>query len=98
MKNLLKAIIFTGILVILVIISELILISGIDIRKHGIFKSANYELMGEKADSIDVIFLGDSLIYSSISPMEIWNNYGYTSFDCAEAAQVISDTYNYLKL
>lgn len=97
MKNLLKAIIFTGILVILVIISELILISGIDIRKHGIFKSANYELMGEKADSIDVIFLGDSLIYSSISPMEIWNNYGYTSFDCAEAAQVISDTYNYLK-
>lgn len=97
MKNLLKAFIFTGILVVLVIISELILISGIDIRKHGIFKSANYELLGEKKDTIDVIFLGDSLIYSSISPMEIWNNYGYTTFDCAEAAQIIPDAYSYLK-
>ena len=97
MKNLLKAGLFTGILVILVIISELILISGLDIRKHGIFKSANYELLGEKKDTIDVIFLGDSLIYSSISPMEIWSNYGYTTFDCAEAAQIIPDAYRYLK-
>ena len=97
MKNIIKSGIFVGILCILIIISELILISGLDIRKHGIFKSANYELLGEKKDTIDVIFLGDSLIYSSISPMEIWNNYGYTTFDCAEAAQIIPDAYNYLK-
>lgn len=97
MKNLFKAGLFTAILVILVLISELILIPGMNIRKHGIFKSANYELLGEKSNTIDVIFLGDSLIYSSISPMEIWNNYGYTSFDCAEAAQVIPDAYRYLK-
>lgn len=97
MKNILKSIIFTAILVVLLIISELILIPGMNIRKHGIFKSANYELLGEKKDTIDVIFLGDSLIYSSISPMEIWNNYGYTTFDCAEAAQIIPDAYRYLK-
>lgn len=97
MKNVLKAGTFVIILVFLIIVAELILIPGMNIRKHGIFKSANYELMGEKKDTIDVIFLGDSLIYSSISPMEIWNNYGYTTFDCADAAQIIPDTYRYLK-
>lgn len=97
MKNLIKAFVFTVIFCILLVISEIILIPGLNIRKHGIFKSANYELLGEKKDTIDAIFLGDSLIYSSISPMEIWNNYGYTTFDCAEAAQIIGDAYRYLK-
>lgn len=98
MRNVVKALLFTVILFILIIISEVVLIPGLDIRKNGIFKQANYELLGEKKNTIDVIFVGDSLVYSSISPMEIWNNYGYTTFDCTEAAQVISDAYSYLKV
>ena len=97
MRNIIKASFFTIILILLIIISEIVLIPGLNIRKNGIFKQANYELLGEKKDTIDVIFLGDSLIYSSVSPMEIWNNYGYTSFDCTEAAQVMKDSHNYLK-
>ena len=66
MRNVVKALLFTVILFILIIISEVVLIPGLDIRKNGIFKQANYELLGEKKNTIDVIFLGDSLVYSSI--------------------------------
>ena len=97
MKNVKKVLLFNSILFVLIIIAEIILIPGLNIKKDGIFESVNYELLGEKKDSVDVIFLGDSLVYSSISPMEIWNDYGYTTFDCTEAAQIISNAYKYLK-
>lgn len=46
-----------------------------------------HAVLNEPEDSLDVIFLGDSLVYSAISPMEIWEKYGFTSFDCAGSAQ-----------
>lgn len=39
--------------------------------------------LDEPDDSIDVLFLGDSLAYSAVSPMELWKEYGFTSFVCA---------------
>lgn len=67
-------------------------------RKFGVYNVATYDLMSEKIDTVDVIFLGDSLVYSSISPMVIWNDYGYTSFDCSGPAQTVKNSYNYLKI
>lgn len=49
--------------------------------------NVTHAVLKEPDDSIDVLFLGDSLVYSAISPMEIWENYGFTSFDCASSAQ-----------
>lgn len=46
-----------------------------------------HAVLNEPEDSIDVLFLGDSLVYSAISPMELWKNYGFTSFDCAGTSQ-----------
>lgn len=92
MKNFIKSILFVGILILLIECCNLLFIP-----KHTFFKSSNYEISGEKEDSIDVIFIGDSLVYSSLSPMEIWNEYGITSYDCADAAQIIPDTYDHLK-
>ena len=92
MKKVIKSILFLVILALLIEVCNLLFIP-----KHSLFKSSNYVISGEKEDSIDVIFVGDSLVYSSISPMEIWNEYGFTSFDCADAAQIIPDTYDHLK-
>ena len=47
-------------------------------------------VLDEPENSLDVLFLGDSLVYSSVSPLEIWSNYGFTSFVCAAPAQQIS--------
>ena len=92
MKKFIKGILFIGLLFVLIEVLNLILIP-----KHSFFKASNYEISGEKDNSVDVVFLGDSLVYSSVSPMELWNEFGYTSFDCAEAAQIIPDSYRYLE-
>ena len=41
----------------------------------------------ESSNSFDVIFLGSSHVHGSIIPLELWNNYGITSFDYATPGQ-----------
>ena len=67
-----------------------------NLAQFGIYKKSKYELLEEKNDSVDTIFIGDSLVYSSIVPMHIYHEYGYTSFNCAEPAQTIDDSNAYL--
>ena len=98
MKNVTKSIIFVLVFAIIFETISYALLPGNNIKKFGSYKVAAYEILGEKENTIDAIFLGDSLIYSSVSPMLIWNQYGYTTFDCAQPAQVIRDTKRYLEV
>ena len=59
-------------------------------------KSA-YAITQEAENSIDVIVLGDSLSYSSISPMELWKAYGMTVYVCGQGGQRIQESYHMLK-
>ena len=45
----------------------------------------------ETADSIDVIFAGNSLVYQDISPLQIWNLTGITSYDLSDGAMRLCD-------
>ena len=98
MKNVGKCVAFALILLLLL---NLITISFFPIdsfKRFGILNSYRYEVVSEEDDLVDVLVLGDSLVYSSYSPMEAWNSCGITSFDCAEPAQVIQGAYKYLKV
>lgn len=98
MKNVLKVITFGFILVILIILVSYIILPKKNIKNYGIRKVGYYEILAEDKNTIDAVAIGDSLVYSSISPMEIWNDYGYTVFDCSEAALVMSDAYKSLEV
>ena len=41
----------------------------------------------EDKDTIDVLFLGSSHVYCGVSPYEIYNEYGITSYVCASSEQ-----------
>jgi hypothetical protein len=59
----------------------------------------NYSASGifyEPDNSIDVLAIGTSDIYSGIMPLEWWNSYGYAGYAWGEPAQRVSETVNYL--
>lgn len=55
------------------------------------------EFRKETNDTIDVVFIGDSEVYSAYNPMQLYGNYGFTSYVLATSAQRLCDTYSILK-
>ena len=76
MKTVMRVVLFCVIFLVLVEIFSFILLPGKNLKKYGSYKVAAYEILGEDENTIDVVAIGDSLVYSSLSPMEIWHNYG----------------------
>lgn len=52
-------------------------------KEAGLLESRAYGFLAEPDNSIDVVFLGDSLASTAFSPMWIWEQSGVTSFVCS---------------
>lgn len=55
------------------------------------------QIQQEPENSIDLLILGDSLSYTALSPMQMWRDYGITSFIGGQSGQKIHETYYILK-
>ena len=55
------------------------------------------EIDAEADNSIEVIFCGDSECYSTFCPLQMYQEYGFTSYVCATSAQRLCDTYAILE-
>ena len=51
----------------------------------------------EKKNTIDVLVAGDSESYTSVSPMDLWDQTGIAAYDCGQPGQRIQETYYILK-
>ncbi|MCM1285868.1 MAG: hypothetical protein NC213_05160 [Acetobacter sp.] len=54
----------------------------------------SYAVIDEKENSIEIVCVGNSNLYSGFSPLDLWNEYGYTSTICASARQTVEESYN----
>lgn len=63
------------------------------------FRNKNLiRIQKEEPETLDVLVVGDSLSYTTVSPMTLWNEYGIAAFDCGQAGQKIQETYRMLEL
>lgn len=86
----------SGLLILIVIVSMLFN-NDENVYDAAAVKSKTEEIRKEADNSIEVLFLGDSLCYSSFYPIYLYQEQGYTSYVCGTSAQRICDTYLILK-
>lgn len=56
-----------------------------------------YQVRKEPRNTIDMVVIGDSLSYTSISPMKLWEDCGITSYIGGQPGQSIQESYHMLK-
>lgn len=96
--NAMKMILFMVIVVMILNVLSEIFIPG---QKKSLAKYngevTHFDLLyKEPYNSLDVIFLGSSHIYSGISPMEMWNTYGIAGYNCTSSSQCAYKSYHFL--
>lgn len=96
-KLIIKPLIFIFIFLIILGIVSPIFIPKNNSQEAGMHTPTAYGFLGEKPNTIDVLAIGDSESYSAISPMEIYQNYGYTSYVCGTPRQKLYQSYDFLK-
>lgn len=95
-KQLIKSVSFLLILILLLAAGSRLFLPKDNRSESGMEELAANGILGERDSSIDVLFIGDSEAVSSFSPMEMWNQHGFTSYVCATSGQPMNLSYYYL--
>ncbi len=99
MQGFKRKVAFFGILFMLCFILSEFLVHAAN-EDIGLLKGKNLSFMQiqkEPKNTVDVLFVGDSLAYSGFSPMQMWKDYGIASMVGAQSGQKMQDTYLTIK-
>ena len=96
-NNIIKPVIFSIVLVCLLCVFSFIFSPKNNMGEFGMTNIAAHGYLGEKENTIDVLFIGDSLAYSSFFPLQMYDEYGFTSYTVSTPAQKLYETYDYFE-
>lgn len=96
LKKIYKPIVFTFILFLLLLVMSKWFIPKSNVKGNGIHEARANGIFGEEKNTIDVLVIGDSESFTSISPLQIWKKYGFTMYNGGVSKQYLVDTYDYL--
>ena len=96
-KKWVHAIIFVGVFLLLLTGVSVFLSPKNNTRRDGMKNQEANGILTEPEDTVDVLMLGDSESYSSMSPLQIWHDYGVSSYCCGTDSQKLYDTEEFLR-
>ena len=70
---------------------------GADVRRAQTRSQESVRVFAEPDNSLDVLFFGHSGVYSALAPMEMYKEYGFTSYDCSQPAQLPWESERWLR-
>ena len=97
MKKSLRIFVFTSVLVIIYLLLCYMFTpkNNNDYGAESYFNGRSYET--EDKNTIDCVAIGNSDLYSSLIPMQLYNDYGFTVVNCGVAKCSINMGYSFLK-
>ena len=96
LRALLGAVLAGLAILLLLFVLSMLFIPKNNTARDGIIDQKANGILGEPGNTIDVLFVGDSEVLSAFSPLEIWGEYGFTSYDCAMKGHRMPDRYSLL--
>lgn len=96
-KNLIKALCFTLILITLVSYASLVLMPKSNASGKGMKDQRAFSVLAEPKDTLDIVAVGNSDLYSGVLPMDLYEAYGITSYVCGQSKQKMPQCYDMLK-
>ncbi len=98
-KMLKKGVLFFTVLLVLLFLAS-IWISALAAGMADRVQGRNRPVAGitaEEGDTVDLLVVGDSESYTSVSTMDLWKQYGTASYVCGQGGQRIQEAYYMLK-
>lgn len=97
MKNIFKIFVFLTLFILLFWMLNLFFSpSNINLSDRKKYEFANGVLL-EDENTVDIMFVGDSLVYSGISPLNIYIDYGFTSYNVSLSSQKLYQAHDYFR-
>lgn len=96
-KKAVGSLFFSAGLIALLVVLSMIFIPKNNMKAFGMEDVPANGILGEKADTIDVVIVGDSESYSSFSPMQMWEQQGFTSYVCGTPEQYLYQSETFLE-
>lgn len=81
----------------LIFLVSVLFFQGKDAHANGVYDPSIAGAFEEPENTIDVLIVGDSETYSSLIPLQMFEEHGITSYCCATSGQLLSDSEEILR-